>query len=298
MVNFHVLNNSLVLNYNGKTEVISRSDTRFQRVYEAIKEGRFDDIPALVEIEMHLEGTGLELRDGLLFDGDSALPEALNKRILAFRDEGLPYKHLLQFWDNVKKNPSFNSRQMLFAFLEHNGHPITQDGCFIAYRGVTEDFKDKHSGKFDNSPGSICEMSRDQVDDNPNNTCSHGLHVACFAYAKDFGSKLVEVKVNPTDVVAVPTDYNGTKMRVCKFEVVQECQGIRTETLYNPDKGISRNELMDDEDESCNGCGACETCDENNRNTLENGTCPDCHSDVDSDDAFCKHCGVDLDQYR
>jgi len=30
----------------------------------------------------------------------------------------------------------------------------------------------------------------------------------------------VLVKVNPKDVVSVPVDYNNTKMRVCRYEVI------------------------------------------------------------------------------
>jgi hypothetical protein len=294
-VNYLWLKDSINLSFEGKHFTISSGDPLFEKVTQAIREQRLEDIPSIVDISKDLKIAGLELKDGALYDGETALPEALNRRILEYRDGAIPYDSLLKFWENVKKNPSFNSRQMLFSFLAHNGHPITEDGCFIAYRGVREDFKDKHSGTFDNSPGSVCEMPRDQVDDNPNNTCSKGLHVACFDYAKGFGAKLVEVKVNPEDVVAVPTDYNGTKMRVCKFEVIQECESMRTETLYN--HGISREELCDDEsdEDGCEDCGDCEDCD---KKTLEDGNCPECRDDVESDDAFCKHCGTDLDQYR
>jgi hypothetical protein len=293
-VNYHVLNDSVVLNYGGRTEVISKTDNRYPKVIEAIKAGEWDKIPEIVEaIERAFEGSGLELRDGLLYDGEVGIPPELNSRILRLRDEGLPFDPLLKFWDNLKKNPSFNSRQMLFKFLEHNGHPLTPDGCFVAYRGVREDFKDKHTGTFDNSPGSVCEMPRESVDDNPNNTCSNGLHVACFDYAKGFGEKLVEVKVNPADVVCVPVDYNGTKMRTCKFEVIQECAEMRTESLYGhkPETGAEE-PIYDDEDEEE------KTQEELDAETLADGQCPECGDSVDSDDSFCKHCGSDLDQYR
>jgi hypothetical protein len=288
-MNYTILNDSMVLNYDGKTITISASDSRFSKVKDAIREGRLADIPALVEIERHFQGSGLELRDGVLYDGEVALPPQLNKRILAFKEEGLPFEPLINFWNNLKKNPSFNSRQMLFAFLEHNGHPLTPEGYFIAYRGIAEDFKDKHTGTMDNSPGKVLEMPRDLVDDNPNNTCSHGLHVACFDYAKGFGPKLVEVKVNPADVVAVPTDYNGTKMRVCRFEVIQEVASMRTEQLYGH---ASAEEDSDDED-------LIEQSEEDRiREAIENDTCPDCSHDIDAFANFCSECGADLDQYR
>ena len=252
-VGYLILDSSIVLNYSGKTIVIAKSDDRFAKVLDCIRESNGDDvklaaaIPAIVEIERRYNGDGIELKDGLLVANNEPLPAELEARILKFKELKLPYAPLLKFWENLKKNPSFNSRKMLFKFLEHNGHPLTTDGCFIAYRGVTEDFKDVHTKSFDNKPGSVCSMPRSEVDENPNNTCSNGLHVACFDYAKGFGPKLVEVKVNPADVVAVPTDYNGTKMRVCRFEVVAEGSVIKDTVLEDFEE--------EDEDTYCDECG-------------------------------------------
>ena len=232
-VNYHLLNNSVVVNYLGKTATIANSDERYNKIIELIRNNELGGIPEIVETERQFLKSGFSYNEGILYHEEQPIPPELNERILTYKNLGLPYDSLLKFWENLKQNPSYNARQQLFKFLTHNGHPLTEDGCFIAYRGVTEDFKDKHTGKYDNSVGSVCEMNRQLVDDNPNNTCSTGLHVACFEYAKDFGEKMVVVKVNPRDVVAVPTDYNGTKMRVCKFEVVAVGQEMRTEALWN-----------------------------------------------------------------
>jgi bifunctional DNA-binding transcriptional regulator/antitoxin component of YhaV-PrlF toxin-antitoxin module len=82
-------------------------------------------------------------------------------------------------------------------------------------------------------------MKRSEVDDDPAVTCSRGLHVAAFPYARDFypNGKMMEVKVNPMDVVAVPDDYNAQKMRVCKYVVLRECEGPRPdqEVIYKYD---------------------------------------------------------------
>jgi hypothetical protein len=254
-LNYHVLNESVVLNYGGRTTTISSGDERFPEVISAIQANRLEDIPEIVEIERRFNGDGITLKDGLFVAGNETLPSELEDRIIKYRAAKIPYDSLLKFWENLKNNPSFNSRKMLFKFLEHNGHPITEDGCFIAYRGVSDDFKDLHTKTFDNKPGSVCEMPRNQVDENPNNTCSSGLHVACFGYARDFGPKLIEVKVNPADVVAVPTDYNGTKMRVCKFEVVQEGEKPREELVY-PEAHEAEEESEELDEDECENCGA------------------------------------------
>lgn len=246
MVSFIVLNGSVTLMYDGQTKVIAKGDARFPEVLKAIREKRLSDLPELVDNELFFTKQGLKVQDGLLqLDGEE-MPTELSSRIMAYKENNLPITSLLAFWDNLKKNPSFNSRKQLFRFLENKGHSLTEDGCFIGYRGVTEDFKDKHTRSFDNRPGSKCSIARELVDDNPDNTCSRGLHVGGYEYAKDFGQggKLVLVKVNPKDVVAVPNDYNGQKMRVCAFEVISEADQIIDAVVFGDVKPLPKHETQ------------------------------------------------------
>lgn len=246
MVSFILNKGSLTLIYDGTTKVIAKGDARFDAVIGAIRENRLDDIPEIADNELFFERQGVKVKDGVLqLDGEE-MPTELSSRIMAYKENRLPITSLLAFWENLKQNPSFNSRQQLFKFLENKGHSLTPDGCFIGYRGVREDFKDIHSGTFDNRPGQICEIPREQVDDNPNNTCSHGLHVGSFGYAKDFArGKLVLVKVNPRDVVAVPNDYNGQKMRVCRFEVVKEADAMVEAVVFGDVKPLPKHKTQD-----------------------------------------------------
>jgi hypothetical protein len=61
------------------------------------------------------------------------------------------------------------------------------------------------------------------------------LHCAGWNYLPHFGSgsestdRIVIVKVNPADVIAVPNDYNNAKMRVCKMEVLREYKDRQVE---------------------------------------------------------------------
>lgn len=311
-VNYHILNSSVVINYSGKTFTIAHSDERYSKVIDCIKNNDLRGIPEIVETERQFLKSGFLFEEGILYHQNEAIPPELNERILIYKNLGLPYNSLLLFWENLKQNPSFNARQQLFKFLTHNGHPLTEDGCFIAYRGVTSDFKDLHTGKFNNNVGSVCEMKRDLVDDNPNNTCSTGLHVACYEYAKDFGQQLVVVKVNPKDVVAVPTDYNGTKMRVCRFEVVSIGEKMHTEALYKENEETSNEEqFLQNKDRAVSFGVPVATVDmiANQINNLQNQKvlvfssgkkevkdrlCNVCFSKTDSFFSFCPHCGNDL----
>jgi hypothetical protein len=95
--------------------------------------------------------------------------------------------------------------------------------------------------------------------------------VAAFEYADKFYSNghLMEIKVNPKNVVAVPTDYNQQKMRVCEYEVMAEYKGPRVEQLYNYEPGEQTEEYIE--------CATCEG-DGNvwNDDTEEMDECPDC----------------------
>jgi hypothetical protein len=153
----------------------------------------------------------------------------LTEKLLQFFNEGLPIEHYCLFLSNLMANPSMASREELYLFLEGADLPITEDGCFLAYKTVRGDFMDKYSGKFDNSPGATHVMERREVDDNRDRTCSYGFHAAAYEYAKNFmashGDKMVAVKINPKDVVSVPADYRNQKLRGCEYTVLYEVPG-------------------------------------------------------------------------
>ena len=232
-IGFLCLDKSMIINFDGNTFTINAGDPRYDKVKDCLIHKDLEQVKEILVNFPDLNHSDLEVINDeyVKLDGE-ILPDALSMRLIQYMKEDLPYDSLIKFARKLRQNPSLNSRRMLYAFLEHNGHPITKDGNFIAYRGVTEDFKDQRTKKFDNSVGSTCEMPRSEVDDNPNNTCSNGLHVACHSYAQGFSDQVVEVEVDPIDVVCVPNDYNGTKMRVCKFKVVAVSKGIRNETVY------------------------------------------------------------------
>lgn len=234
-ISYMITKDNLYVSFDGKYHTVNSGNDKYSKVLALIKENKTQEIPKLFEVQK-IHPRLDEIEGQLSIDGEP-LPESIKQRVMEFQEQNLPFDYLLNFWDNLKQNPSFRAREQLFTFLEQNGHPITEDGCFIAYRGVTEDFKDKHTRTFDNSPGSVCEMPREMVDDDPTRTCSAGLHVAAWDYASGFGPVKVEVKINPKDVVSVPIDYNGQKMRVCRFEVLKQCQNmISDETVYGKKK--------------------------------------------------------------
>jgi hypothetical protein len=137
--------------------------------------------------------------------------------------EGFPIDHFSRFMENLDANPSYRARNELVGFLDACELPITDDGCFMAYKKIRADWKDCYSGTIDNSIGQKPTMARRDVNEDPNQTCAAGLHVCSYSYLSSYsGERIVAVKIDPADVVSCPVDYNNSKLRVCAYEVVEE----------------------------------------------------------------------------
>lgn len=232
MIPFIAKSNSITLFPTARAAItIDDSHINFKVVQQAIADNDFDkavelaDVPAFVT---KMAAGRVQVSDaGVLFDGEP-MHNCLTQRMLDFMTAGLPFQHYCKFLDNLMDNQSMTSRNELYLFLEAANLPITEDGCFLAYKAVRSDFKDKHTGKFDNNPGAILEMPRRNVNDDRNVTCSYGFHAAAYDYAKNFMSaddKMVAVKINPADVVSVPSDYKNQKLRTCRYQVMYEIEG-------------------------------------------------------------------------
>lgn len=291
-VSYIITDHNVTVNYDGQTHIVPRGDRLSDKLIQALREKREQDIPALVSASKRIESFGqgnFTVQGGKIFVKGQEAPTVLGNKIFQFSNEGLPHEPLVRFAENLLKNPSFRAVNELFQFLEKNDHPITDTGCFIAYKKVRADFMDAYSGKFDNSVGNVVEVPRNQVDEDSSQTCSHGLHVANWDYAKNVYSAgddavMLEVEVNPADVVAVPADYNQAKMRVCKYLVLGVVDKEHSEGT-SLRKTSSENKVMcDDEEERCSECDSL-YCDD--YECQDEDTCDSC-GDVDCYDYECE----------
>ena len=183
----------------------------------------------------------------VLFD-EEILPQPLVERYYDMVNDGYDVTSLVNFMKRLEKNPSRNSVRQLFNFLEHKNIPIDEDGYFLAYKAIRSHWKDIYSGKIDNSVGNTVTMKRALVDEDPSSHCSYGLHVGSIEYVhwyKQGDSRIVICKVDPADVVAVPTDHSAQKVRTCKYEVLQEFTGdvYHLYTQYKKAQGFTEADI-------------------------------------------------------
>lgn len=187
---------------------------------------------------------------GVYLDGE-LLNNSLSRRMMDMFGSGYPVDSLVKFLENLLENPSSRSIQELYDFLEHRNLPITEDGCFLAYKSVRSDYYSKASGTLKlikgitdssghiyNGVGEEIVCPRNQVDDERGNECSHGLHVGALAYSGPQGwyhggnDKVVIVKINPKDAVSVPRDHNAQKLRVCAYTVLADYSAPLEKEVY------------------------------------------------------------------
>jgi hypothetical protein len=145
------------------------------------------------------------------------------------------HRAMTAFLEDLVRNPSPMSVEAFARWIDKKRHPVTDRGTFLAYKRVTSAYRDCHTGNFDNSPGQVVEMPRERVDSNQRNTCSTGFHVCSHDYLGNFaGARDLVVEIAPSDVVAVPPDYEFTKMRVCKYRVICDLEDFKRLVLEKP----------------------------------------------------------------
>ena len=235
---YTLTNESITVVVDGTPRTVHRLNSRgepspqYTQLRTALFAEEWDKIPALLTVtgsvfhwlgQYNGEGNAAKFavnqQGQILYEGLD-VPADLGERMRIMAAEGSDPTPLLRFYERLCKNPSYRSRVQLHKFMQHVGIPIEPDGTFLAYKGVTDDLLDVHSRTFDNSPGKIIEMPRNQISDDPMDGCAKGLHVGARRYAADFGSRVVICRIDPEHVVSVPHDSNFEKMRVCRYEVV------------------------------------------------------------------------------
>ena len=214
---------------DGETQVINDGHMNYLKIREALADEDFDRVRELINVAATINAFGdgkVTVEDGIVMYNGTALRNVITSRIIMMQREGFNIAPMIAFLSNLMDNPSHRAVTELYGFLEKTDLPITEDGHFIAYKMVRNNYTDHHSGTFDNSVGTIVEMPRNEVNDDKEQTCSSGLHFCSQGYLGFYGGDghTMILKVNPRDVVSIPTDYNDAKGRACRYEVIGELE--------------------------------------------------------------------------
>lgn len=241
---------TLTVLVDGELRVIDDRHPNYREVREALDGDIEDaDLRDLLDVSRALSRKFADVSDRVTLAGNEVrfdnepVDTSLTRAILRFQRQGLPFRPLVAFFGNISLNPSAHSREQLYDWLRDREFTITDDGHFLAYKGVTDGHSVwagravvdgvAHNGNIPNRVGSVIEMPRGEVQHDPSVGCAPGLHVATYEFASRYGNETLLVKVNPADVVSVPTDSQAQKVRVERYEVVEQVEdGSRDEPSY------------------------------------------------------------------
>ena len=241
---------SLIGTIDNKSYQVNRDHPMYRKLLEAFKNDDAAEFVRLQDEKQTLENyvkeevpasAGVTVgNDGTVYYKGTQLINPIVDTIKTMMSHGLDFKPMVRLLERAMKSGSHKVVNELFKFLEACGCTITEDGCFLAYKTVDSDYMDKYSHTICNKVGSpIPRKERWEVDDNCSRTCSKGYHVGALAYAGPGGwynsssDHVMICKVPPEDVVAVPNDHSGQKLRVCWYEVVGEFQSELKSTVYS-----------------------------------------------------------------
>ncbi|UDL16820.1 hypothetical protein SEA_ATUIN_155 [Arthrobacter phage Atuin] len=242
---------------DGSTEIVSETHISFKALLNIFLEGGNDE-DHIRELSQVIETTQKKmtalservsvLDDKLLFDGDEIsgyLMEVIKD--LFVNGEKIELQPLVRFLEKASTNPSIDSVDDLYRWIKNGDLVIDEDGDVISYKGTEEIDGVRYSlhsgkayvdgvevvGRIPYAEGSVVTMPRSEVNADRRVGCSTGLHVGTHSYARNVGNVLLLVKFNPRDVVAVPEDCNGEKIRVSRLVVLKDSEDKqRLDTRY------------------------------------------------------------------
>lgn len=233
-INFILTNDGVSVFVENNFYTISRASEIFKSVMDAIKNGdktKLIETLTLKDTIIDKISNSLDVNEDLVVDKNTRtitfrgikMSNLLVDRYFELMSYGMDLTPLKNFIKNLAENPSKRAVDELYGFISACKLPITEDGHFLAYKRVRYDYMDVYTGTMDNSVGKIVSMPRNMVDDDKERTCSYGLHFCSYEYLKHYGGERIMVlKINPRDVVSIPVDYNNSKGRCCRYEVISE----------------------------------------------------------------------------
>jgi ribosomal protein S17E len=257
--------NNIVVVIGANSHTINKGHIAYQKVLDAIKASDWETVKNTVEPKKVIISYGagnISIKGETLYWKGQEFHNSLSRRMIQMFQDGFSIEPMVLFMENLMENSSYRAVNELYEFLEKNTLPITPDGHFLAYKKVCSDYMDVHSKTVPNKVAAtftdeekanmpiiggrkkevtisiendvtVVSMPRNQVNDDKNQTCSEGLHFCSKEYLSNFGGeKTMILKINPRDVVSIPTDYNRSKGRACRYEIIAEL-GVNPEEAFD-----------------------------------------------------------------
>lgn len=171
-------------------------------------------------------------------DGNIIAYRNVNIKTLNGVDKNL-YNFVQESWSKVKrwkKSPSkYKIAKINDEFLLVKDDYYNEDAVILGHLDIVKGIFDNQSSRVVYCPdhkgpygqhielGIPVKMPRAECDNDPNSSCSRGLHAKSVNYGLNLGSEILVILVNPYNVVAIPTK-DVTKFRCCEYLPVSKAE--------------------------------------------------------------------------
>lgn len=230
--------------------IVKASNSNFSKIIKCLKVNDFNRAEelsdSLYEIKKEYSNQ-ISVKNGELIMGGQVMRTGISNQIIKTIMAGGRPDGLIEFQRKAINHPDPRMIGELCAFVESNGLPVTREGDILAYKSVRKDYMDHYSGTVCYKVGMTPMMDRKAVNNNPEETCSSGLHACAARYFKgslfggDRNSRVVLVMIRPKDVVSIPTDYSGAKMRCERMTVLAEINANTGDDVLEMDEQVKKN---------------------------------------------------------
>jgi hypothetical protein len=237
---------SFITFVDNKATTFTKDNPFFDRIVELYKEKKWDEIKDYFNLKNYVfkySNGRIKVGDEVVLYDNKEVHNEIATRILQFLKEGIDIAPLCLFLENLWNNPEEHVRQDLFLFLENNQLPITDDGGFVAYKLVKNDYspyymsgmKERYHVGFDVTyPREQCYNGRTECG-------GGGLYFARKEYWSSVSfdeqnrysgdGRMLIVKIMPQDVTSVPAGEGGRKGICCKMYVLNEYESVKQKVV-------------------------------------------------------------------
>ncbi|WNN94733.1 rIIB-like protein [Streptomyces phage Phredrick] len=245
---------NLTVVHNGEMYVATDTHPNFAQIVAGLATGdesvvELFDVQKTAQKRFERLSERVTVSNGKVYLDGEEVDNALTQQVVNFINAGVEdFKPLINFFEKVETNQNAHSRAQLYTWLRDRNITLTEDGNFIAYKGVRVENGEyfsistgkaisngvEYNGAIPNPLGAVVEMPRSEVQHDPSVGCHTGLHAGTWNYARDFArGAVLTVEINPRDVVSVPTDCDAQKLRVCRY-VVKDVTEVELDTPVYP----------------------------------------------------------------
>lgn len=235
-VPYRISDKTITIVVNRQVHTVQRSAPNANQLIEELAKGEDADLDLIIALSsvknymvLMSQGRVSITDDGVRFM-DNLISSYMTERIMRHYQEGVDVSPMLAFMDSVMEHPIPGIQNDIFKWCEKGDMPFTAEGHIIAYKKVRADYCSYHASQDGthllHTIGCYVEMERSAVDPRRDNTCSTGLHFCSYDYLNQYQGantgRILILAIDPQDVIAIPTDYNQTKGRACRYKIIGE----------------------------------------------------------------------------